>query len=150
MAGRTVTVELDGDEYELKYDLNAIAYLGEQLGIEVRLNHIKEDLFDVRLPASSIRTLVYAGLRHTGDDLTEEDVGAMVDQDNIIEVMQSFFALFGDISSDALPENVKSALDEAVADAGVPERASPETSPSATPNASGLGGSGSTPTPSGA
>ena len=97
MDGNTVTLELGGQTRRLRYDLNAIAEIGERLGIKVRLNHLLEDLFDQTLPLSTVRTILWAGLVHENNDLTEEMVGAWVDQDNLAQVVEGFTKLFGGI-----------------------------------------------------
>ena len=96
MAGRTVAIKLGGKERQLKYDLNAIAEIGERLKISVRLDKFQEDLMSTPLPLSAIRIMLWAGLRHEDPDLTPEQVGAWVDLDNIGEVWERFFTLFGD------------------------------------------------------
>ena len=96
MAGRTVTVNLGGKERQLKFDLNAIAEIGERLKVTVRLEKLAEDLMSTPLPLSALRVLLWAGLRHEDPELTPEQVGAWVDLDNIGEVWDRFFTLFGD------------------------------------------------------
>jgi len=92
---RGVTLKLGGKGRTLRYDLNAIAELGDRLEIRVRLDHLQEDLLGVPLPLSSLRLLLWAGLIHEAKDLTPEEVGAWVDMENIAEVTQGFFQLFG-------------------------------------------------------
>ena len=53
---------------------------------------------DKPLPLSSLRTILWAGLVHENKDLTPEEVGGWVDQENFGEVMRCFFSLFGKIS----------------------------------------------------
>lgn len=96
MAGRTVTIELGGKERHLKFDLNAVAEIGERLNVTVRLEKLAEDLLSTPLPLSALRVLLWAGLRHEDPELTPEQVGAWVDLDNIGEVWDRFFTLFGD------------------------------------------------------
>lgn len=109
---RGVTLDLGGEERRLTYDLNAIAEIGERLDITIRLAHFEEDLLGVRLKPKAIRTLLWAGLIHDNPDLTEEEVGGWVTQDNFMEVITAFFGLFGEMS----PET-KGAIAEMV---GVP------------------------------
>ena len=93
--GNTVTLELGGQTRRLKYDLNAIAEIGERLGITVRLSNLGADLLERELPLKAVRTILWAGLVHEDVELTEETVGGWVDQNNLQEVMESFFGLFG-------------------------------------------------------
>jgi len=102
-ANGPVTVKLGGKEYPLRYDLNALAYIGDQLGIQLRLSELGEDLLNQPLPLSALRTVLYAGVRHADDDLTEEDVGALVTQDNVQQVAEAFFGLFGVSLQDLSP-----------------------------------------------
>lgn len=87
-------ISLGGKERELRYDLNAIAEIGDRLGLTIRLAHFQEDLMDAPLSLSAVRTVLWAGLIHAEPDLTEKEVGAWVDQDNITEVFVVFSSLF--------------------------------------------------------
>ena len=107
MAGRTVTIELGGKERHLKFDLNAIAEIGERLDITIRLQRFAEDLMSTPLPFSALRVILWAGLVHEDPDLTPQQVGAWVDLDNMQEVMDRFFTLFGDKFSAKVEETVK-------------------------------------------
>jgi hypothetical protein len=96
MAGRTVTIELGGKTRHLKYDLNAIAEISDRLHITVKLNNFAQDLMSTPLSFSALRVLLWAGLRHEDSELTIEQVGSWVDLDNMGEVWERFFMLFGD------------------------------------------------------
>lgn len=85
----------DGKEYQLLYDLNALAYIGDRLKLNIRLAHVREDLLEAPLPFSAIRTIIYAGLRRDHDDLTEERVGELITQENVQQVLEGFTELFG-------------------------------------------------------
>ena len=61
MAGRTVTIELGGKERHLKYDLNAIAEIGERLDITIRPQRFAEDLMSTPAPFSALRVNRWAG-----------------------------------------------------------------------------------------
>ena len=111
MAGRTVTVQLNGKERHLKYDLNALAEIGERLGVKVRLDQLGE-LGEVPLPLSAPSTILWAGLRHEDPELTEEQVGAWVDLDNLGTVAQSFFELLRSSLSELLRSVDAAALEE--------------------------------------
>ena len=65
-----VTIELDGRQRVLKYDLNALCLFEESTKQGVR-----EALQELRM--SSIRALLWAGLIHEDPLLTIEDVGKM-------------------------------------------------------------------------
>lgn len=106
MAGRTVTIELGGKERRLKYDLNAIAEISDRLNITVKLNNFAEDLMSTPLSFSALRVLLWAGLIWKEPDLTEKEVGAWVDLDNMGEVWERFFTLFGDKFSAKVEEAI--------------------------------------------
>lgn len=103
MAGDSITVRLDKERH-LRYDLNALAEIGDRLDLKLRLDHLGEDLLGTPLPLSALRVILWAGLRHESPDLTIEEVGAMVDHNNVGRVVQDFFALFGS----TLPEGILS------------------------------------------
>ena len=111
MKGTNIT--LGGKERVLRYDLNSIAEIGERLNITIRLSHIQEDLLDRPMPLGALRTLLWAGLIHAEPDLTETVVGGWVDTDNVGEVLQDFFAVFGMTSQDMPdPFSLSLGLDE--------------------------------------
>lgn len=102
MAGRTVVIRLDGKDRGLRYDLNAIALIGDRLELSGRLNDLAADLLGKPLPLSALRTILWAGLVWDQPDLTEEEVGSWVDLDNFAEVWERFFTLFsGKLSESA-------------------------------------------------
>jgi hypothetical protein len=87
-------VELGGKERVLFYDLNAVADIGDKLGITVRVAYLGEDLMGTPLPPSALRTFVWGGLLHAEPDLDERTVGAWVTEENWTEIFQLFFARF--------------------------------------------------------
>lgn len=131
MAGRTVGIKLDKERH-LLYDLNALAEIGDRLNITLRLDKLGEDLLGTPLPLSALRVILWAGLRHEDPALTVEDVGAMVDQNNIGSVIQRFFSLF----KATLPEGVLERLGES----GLDITASPTTGTSLDEQPSALSG----------
>lgn len=84
--GKNITVNLDR-ERSLRYDLNAICM------IEDRYNDVNEFLRSLQKPGpgmmTKIRFLIWAGLLHEDPELTEQDVGRMIDVNNMEEVQQS-------------------------------------------------------------
>lgn len=105
---RGAPVTLNGAEKVLRYDLNAIAEIGDRLGISLRLDRFREDLLGVPLPLSALRTIIWAGLIHAEPALTEHEVGGWVDHENLGEVIQAFFSLFGGHVSAADQQKVAS------------------------------------------
>lgn len=118
MSGRTVPIELGGHTRHLRFDLNALAAVGDELGIEVRLDSFAEDLMSKPLPFSALRVLLWAALLHEEPSLTVKDVGAWVDSDNVGEVSKAFFSLFngrlsaGSILNDLIPSNGPTSTDK--------------------------------------
>lgn len=100
MMSRGTKISLGGEERILRYDLNALAEIGDRLDIQIRISRINEDLLERPLPLKAFRTVIWAGLVHEDPDLTEEQVGAMVDVGELPEVMGDFFGLLGTTSLD--------------------------------------------------
>lgn len=72
-----VEIELDGKERKLRYSLNALAELEDKLGIPL------SELNEVNMGMKQIRAFLWAGLIHENPELTEREVGDMVDFDNM-------------------------------------------------------------------
>lgn len=102
---KPVTIELDGRERTLKYDLNALCLFEEQAGIG-----ITEALTKPRM--SSIRALLWAGLIHEDALLTVDDVGRMA-FGSLGEVMRTCMLAFN--ADTAAPESRPTAAPEIAA-----------------------------------
>jgi hypothetical protein len=70
-----VEIELDKTRH-LCFDLNALAELEDKLGVPL------SKLSEVELGVKSIRSMLWAGLIHEDETLTERQVGGMVGFDN--------------------------------------------------------------------
>ncbi len=103
---RGTTITLNGEERRLRYDLNAWAEIGDRLGLTVRIAHVQQDLLEARLPLRALRTVLWAGLIHENNKITEEEVGSWVDTDNMAEVLKDFFSHFGIASMVFDPEEM--------------------------------------------
>jgi hypothetical protein len=97
---RGTKISLGGEERVLRYDLNALAEIGDRLDIQIRISHIYEDLLNRPMPLKAFRVVIWAGLVHENPNITEEEVGAMVDVDELPEVMGGFFGQLGLTSPD--------------------------------------------------
>ena len=97
----TLLKDFGGTDRYLRFDANALAVLGERLGIKIRLGHFQQDLMETPLPMSAVRTLVWAGLLHAEPELDEKAVGSWIDDENAAEVMAAFFSRFGGTSPQA-------------------------------------------------
>lgn len=71
-----ITVELDKVR-NLRFTLNSLAEIEDKLGVPI------SKLAEVELGVKSVRIMLWAGLIHEDPELTEREVGNMVDFDNI-------------------------------------------------------------------
>lgn len=102
-----VKVTLGGRQRTLRYDLNALAELEEATGTS--LAELQSKTVGLRF----LRALVWAGLLHQEPDLTQREVGAWIDGENLQEVqdaaVKALTAAFsqaseGDQGNDSGPE----------------------------------------------
>jgi hypothetical protein len=82
-----VELELDKSR-NIRYDLNAFAEIEDKLGITMA------ELPDVKVGMKTIRTLLWAGLIHEDENLTESAVGKLVDPDNLKYVQEKVVEAF--------------------------------------------------------
>jgi hypothetical protein len=82
-----VEIELDKKRH-IRYTLNALAEIEDKLGVP--LSKIQE----VELGIKSVRTLLWAGLIHEDETLTEKQVGDMVDFSNLEYVQKKVSEAF--------------------------------------------------------
>ena len=118
--GNTVVLNLGGKERRVRYDLNAIAEIGDRLDIKVRLDNLGADLLGRELPLRALRTILWAGLIHEDENLTEQEVGKWVGQDNMGEVLEGFFGLFGGIGAEEKEKPAKPKATKAKVEEGTP------------------------------
>lgn len=90
-----VTLPLDKPR-KFRLSLNAIIELEDNFGISLE----KPEEFVARIMGKgkllkSLRTILWAGLKHNNEDLTEEDVGEIIDINNIAEITPLVFAHMG-------------------------------------------------------
>jgi hypothetical protein len=71
-----VIIELD-KERKLRYTLNALAEIEDKLGVSL------DELDKVQMGIKQLRVFLWAGLIHEDKELTELEVGDMVDFDNM-------------------------------------------------------------------
>lgn len=91
---KTITLN-DGVERELRFTLNAMAELEDQYG--------SIDAAFKALDAGSIkaaRFILWAGLLHSGENLTEKQVGDLIDMNSISKIMEDMAGAM----SDDMPE----------------------------------------------
>lgn len=90
---KTVAITLGGRERHLRYDVNALIDLGEELGINLLTKEGWEQLvgkadadgnFAPAEPSyKRVRAILWAGLRHEDESLTVRQVGAWLDPSNL-------------------------------------------------------------------
>lgn len=82
-----VKINLD-KERTLRFTLNSLAELEDAFGVPL------SKLGEIELGIKSIRTMLWAGLIHEDDALTERQVGNFVDFDNLEEVQKKVTEAF--------------------------------------------------------
>lgn len=89
-------IMLQGKEYELTFDLNAMAVL------EDKYDTIQSAIIELKKKKlSAVRTFVYACLKSNEEALTEHEVGRLVDINSFADVEKAITNLM----SDAIEEN---------------------------------------------
>ena len=101
---KKVPIQLDKERH-LLYDLNALIDLGEALGINLLTREGWEEFagkkvlnettgteeFVPAVPSLRlVRAIVWAGLRHEDETLTERQVGAMLDPANLSPIIEAY------------------------------------------------------------
>ncbi|MGG3561651.1 hypothetical protein ABES03_08605 [Neobacillus rhizosphaerae] len=76
-----VKIELDKARH-LRYTMNALAEIEDQLGVPLA------ELQNVKMTMKNVRVILWAGLIHEDKELTQEDVGEMVDLGNMEYVQE--------------------------------------------------------------
>lgn len=81
----------DGVERELKYTLNAMAEMEDRFGsVEAAFNAVEKGSM------KAIRFMLWVGLIHTEEGLTEQQVGNLIDVQCMENIMQKMQAALGD------------------------------------------------------
>lgn len=90
---------LDGKDHEIKFDLNALAELEDKYG---SVDAAFETL-DKSQSIKSMRTILWAGLLHEDENLTEREVGAMIDFSLMNKIMEALNGALGQDMPDEKP-----------------------------------------------
>lgn len=86
----------DGVERELKFTLNAMAELEDRYGsVEAAFKKLEENSM------KAVRCVLWAGLLHNDENLTEQQVGNLID----ITTMESLMNSVGDAFGNDMPDN---------------------------------------------
>lgn len=79
----------DGVERELKFTLNALAELEDKYGtVDAAFAELDKGSF------KAIRFVLYAGLLHTDENLTERQVGNLIDTNSLQDMIKQLGAAF--------------------------------------------------------
>ena len=89
---KTYPVHLEGKEYRLRFDLNAVEIIENEVG------GLSENL-----SVAQMKIVIYAGLRVHHPKLTKEEVGAMIGFDEIEEISNEIEVAL----TDAMPKKAK-------------------------------------------
>jgi hypothetical protein len=84
---KEVKITLD-KERTLRFTLNALAEIEDKLGIPL------QKMGEVELGVKAIRVMVWAGLLHEDEEITERAVGNMIDFGNLEEVQKAVAEAF--------------------------------------------------------
>ena len=82
---KSVQINLGGKFRYLRYDFNAIISLEDALGVPISQ---WKDVINAQMGVRTLRTLVWAGLLHEDETLTERDVGTMLDITKIDDISE--------------------------------------------------------------
>ena len=86
----------DGVEREILFTLNAMAELEDRYGsVEAAFDALERNSF------KAIRCVLWAGLLHTDEGLTEQQVGSLIDMTNIQDLMKAMNDAFDEDMPDA-------------------------------------------------
>lgn len=84
---KLVAIELDKPR-TLRFTLNSLAEIEDRLGVSLA------KMSEVELGIKSIRTMLWAGLIHEDKQITEDEVGEMVDFGNLEYVQEKVATAF--------------------------------------------------------
>lgn len=106
------TVKLNGQEYTLKFDYNALCSFEQATGKSFLkfFNDLEENGF-LAMGLSDLRALLWAGLLDENKDLKLIDVGNLLNLDDIECIKTVSTALMNAIN-EAFPKGVKTSLDK--------------------------------------
>jgi hypothetical protein len=82
-----VKVQLDKMR-NLRYTMNALAEIEDQLGVPL------SEMGEIKMTIKNVRVILWSGLIHEDPELTQEEVGNMVDLENMQEVQEKIAEAF--------------------------------------------------------
>jgi hypothetical protein len=83
-----VEVELGGKVRNLRYTMNALAEIEDNLGVPL------SEMDKVKMTIKNVRVILWAGLIHEDEELTQKEVGNMVDLENMEAVQEKVAEAF--------------------------------------------------------
>lgn len=100
MKDEGVKIELGEKQFEVKFDLNALCNLQDKFGdITTAFNGLEKSDF------KKIRALLHIGLANgEHEEITENEVGSLIDMRNISEVVEALTEAFGNAMPDTEEE----------------------------------------------
>ncbi len=82
------TIELKGKKYEMNFDLNAMAELEDIFGsLQIAIAELKKKKL------KAVRSFLYAVLKSSDEELTEFEVGKLIDMNNFTSIEKSITKL---------------------------------------------------------
>lgn len=85
---QTTTIELKGKKYEMNFDLNAMAELEDIFGsLQIAIAELKKKKL------KAVRSFLYAVLKSTDENLTEFEVGRLIDMNNFTTIERAITKL---------------------------------------------------------
>lgn len=84
---------LNGEEKKLRYDLNALVELEDKMGVPI------SELGNIKMSIKNIRSLIWCGLLHEDETITEVEIGKHITMENLTEVQESVMAAFGQLKN---------------------------------------------------
>jgi hypothetical protein len=82
-----VKVQLDKMR-NLRYTMNALAEIEDQLGVPL------SEMGEIKMTIKNVRVILWSGLIHEDPELTQEEVGNMVDLENMQDVQEKIAEAF--------------------------------------------------------
>jgi hypothetical protein len=83
-----IEIELDGKVRNLRYTMNALAEIEDGLGVPL------SEMENIKMTMKNIRVILWSGLIHEDPELTQVEVGNMVDLNNMQEVQEKVAEAF--------------------------------------------------------
>lgn len=100
---KSIKIKLDdGAEYELRFTLNALAELEDRYGSP----QVAFDKLEKEQSMKALRFILWAGMQDAHPDMTEKQVGALIDTANMQNLMESISNVFDSdmVAGEKLPD----------------------------------------------